>query len=186
MEASRVGAGLRFQCSLSASFATLTCERRGGHARVRRRQGYGRVKGVGSLEMAENSQPRGLKKRGHRRSIDAGAHLLVHDVVEEDVIVVWILVLLGQLGFRVHEVRGGAGVRALAVGTFAPARSLHAARRYGQIAEYVFKTCPRVLVRFDPSTRPQRSRKLDRLRRRFNECLSRAARGFVPHRRVPE
>lgn len=128
LEASRVGAGLRFQCSLSASFATLTCERRGGgDARVRRRQEYGRVKGDGSLEMAENPQPRGLKKK-RAPTIDRwGAHLLVHDVVEEDVIVVWILVLLGQLGFRVHEVRGGAGVRALAVGTFAHARSLHAA-----------------------------------------------------------
>ena len=68
-----------------------------------------------------------LKKRGHR-SIDPVAHLLVHDVVEEDVVVVGVLVLLGQLGLRVHEVRGRAAVRFLArIRSLALARSLHAA-----------------------------------------------------------
>ena len=185
---------MRFQCSLSASFVTFTCVYTG---RIDEKLSVWYVERTSRAWDAYETRLRWprfrLKKRGHR-SIDPVAHLLVHDVVEEDVVVVGVLVLLGQLGLRVHEVRGRAAVRFLArIRSLALARSLHAAHGgvRTQIARAMF-----FFKRYALGHASTRERGLHRSVRKRSRGflhdaslklgLSRATRGLVPHRRVPE
>jgi hypothetical protein len=64
-------------------------------------------------ERAEGRVADAFQKAPPARVVFEEAHLLVHDVVQEDVLVVRVLVLLGEHRLRLHELLAGARVRAL-------------------------------------------------------------------------